>query len=161
MKQKARGWMRSCMALVLVFGILLGCIYAFSEQMPAAAKSLSLRMAEELAYANSTQYAQLKRRLALTEIQYEQSVKSIRMKEKNQKTFRWSPLLNFKFPEKPTLADEFEYQYKPLELQSGLDSIKHSLDQCIHTVNEKTALQFIAVYKLQESIDYNQKRLEN
>lgn len=161
MEQKVRGRMRSCMALVLVFGILLGCIYAFSEQMPAAAKSLSLRMAEELAYANSTQYAQLKRRLALTEIQYEQSVKSIRMKEKNQKTFRWSPLLNFKFPEKPTLADEFEYQYKPLELQSGIDSIKHSLDQCIHTVNEKTAQQFIAVYKLQESIDYNEKRLEN
>lgn len=160
MKQKARGRLRACMALVLAFGILFGGIYAFSEQMPAAAKSLSLSMAEKLAYANSTQYAQLKRRLALTEIQYVQSVKSIRMKEKNQKTFRWSPLLNFKFPEKPTLADEFEYQFKPLELQSGIDSIKHSLDQCIHAVNEKTALQFIEVYRLQTSIAYNEKRLE-
>lgn len=161
MEQKARRRLRTCTALILVCSILLGGIYAFSEQMPAAAKSLGLRMAEKLAYANSTQYAQLKRRLALTEIQYEQSVKSIRMKEKNQKTFRWSPLLNFKFPEKPTLADEFEYQYKPLELQSGIDSIRHSLDQCIHTVNENTALQFVSVYKLQVSIDYNEKRLES
>lgn len=161
MRHKVRGRLRACTALILVFGILFGGIYAFSEQMPAAAKSLSLTMAQKLAYANSTQYAQLKRRLALTEIQYEQSVKSIRMKEKNQKTFRWSPLLNFKFPEKPTLADEFEYQFKPLELQSGIDSIKHSLDQCVHAVNEKTALQFITVYKLQTSIEYNEKRLEN
>lgn len=161
MEQKARRRLRTCTALILVCSILLGGIYAFSEQMPAAAKSLGLRMAERLAYANSTQYAQLKRRLALTEIQYVQSVKSIRMKEKNQKTFRWSPLLNFKFPEKPTLADEFEYQYKPLELQSGIDSIRHSLDQCIHTVNENTALQFVSVYKLQVSIDYNEKRLES
>lgn len=161
MEQKARRRLRTCTALILVCSILLGGIYAFSEQMPAAAKSLGLRMAEKLAYANSTQYAQLKRRLALTEIQYVQSVKSIRMKEKNQKTFRWSPLLNFKFPEKPTLADEFEYQYKPLELQSGIDSIRHSLDQCIHTVNENTALQFVSVYKLQVSIDYNEKRLES
>lgn len=161
MEQKARRRLRTCTALILVCSILLGGIYAFSERMPAAAKSLGLRMAEKLAYANSTQYAQLKRRLALTEIQYVQSVKSIRMKEKNQKTFRWSPLLNFKFPEKPTLADEFEYQYKPLELQSGIDSIRHSLDQCIHTVNENTALQFVSVYKLQVSIDYNEKRLES
>lgn len=161
MEQKARRRLRTCTALILVCSILLGGIYAFSEQMPAAAKSLGLRMAEKLAYANSTQYAQLKRRLALTEIQYVQSVKSIRMKEKNQKTFRWSPLLNFKFPEKPALADEFEYQYKPLELQSGIDSIRHSLDQCIHTVNENTALQFVSVYKLQVSIDYNEKRLES
>lgn len=161
MKHKARGLLRTCTALILVFGILSGALYAFCERMPAAEKSLSLSMAEKLAFANSTQYAQLKRRLALTEIQYVQSVKSIRMKEKNQKTFRWSPLLNFKFPEKPTLEDEFEYQYKPLELQSGIDSIRHSLDQCIHAVNEKTALQFVSVYKLQVSIEYNGERLEN
>lgn len=161
MKHKARGLLRTCTALILVFGILSGALYAFCERMPAAEKSLSLSMAEKLAFANSAQYAQLKRRLALTEIQYVQSVKSIRMKEKNQKTFRWSPLLNFKFPEKPTLADEFEYQYKPLELQSGIDSIRHSLDQCIHAVNEKTALQFVSVYKLQVSIEYNGERLEN
>ena len=94
MKHKARGLLRTCTALILVFGILSGALYAFCERMSAAEKSLSLSMAEKLAFANSTQYAQLKRRLALTEIQYVQSVKSIRMKEKNQKTFRWSPLLN-------------------------------------------------------------------
>lgn len=147
-------------AMLLVLGLALGCVPVMTERLSAAPRQLSLSLAERLAYANSTEYASLKRKLDLAKIRYTQSVKTIRMKEKNQKTFRWSPLLSFKFPESPTLEDESQYNYKPLELQSEIDSIRHELDSCIYGVYEKVALGFVTAYQLQETIDYNEERLE-
>lgn len=151
----------TCIALILLLSLVIGCVPVFSERLSAAPQTMGLSLAEDLAYANSEKYAKLKRDLALAEVQYTQSIKSIRMKEQNQRTFRWSPLLNFKFPEKPTLADESEYNFKPLELQSEIDSIRHELNNCIYEIYEKVALQFVAVYQLQETIDYNEERLKN
>lgn len=148
------------LAAVLALAVLLGVLPLGMQQLFAAPQELSLELAEKLAYANSEEYARLKRQLDLAEIQYVQSVKSIRMKEKNQKTFRWSPLLSFKFPESPTLENETEYNYKPLEMQSQIDALKHELGNCVYGIYEKVALQFVTVYKLQETISYNEKRLE-
>ncbi len=148
------------LAAVLALAVLLGVLPFGMQQLFAAPQELTLELAEKLAYANSQEYARIKRQLDLAEIQYVQSVKSIRMKEKNQKTFRWSPLLNFKFPESPTLENETEYNYKPLELQSEIESLEHELGSCIYGIYEKVALQFVTVYQLQETIAYNEKRLD-
>ena len=125
----------------------------------AATSTLSIDQAKSLALTNSDDYTSLENKLALAEVQYTQSVKSIELKKKNQSTFRWSPLLNFKLPESPNLSDEFEYTYKPLELQSEIDSLKHELNDSIYGIYEEVSLQFLEVYMLQEKIAYEEEQL--
>ncbi len=147
------------LSVFLLCSLLIGTLPPWQAQ--AAAKKLSVATAKSMALAQSSDYTKLKNKLALAKVQYTQSVKSIKLKEKNQKTFRWSPLLNFKFPEKPDLADEFEYTYKPLELQSQIDVLNHSLSDCIYGIYEKVELAFLKVYVLQEKIFYNEKRIDS
>lgn len=147
------------LSVFLLCSFLIGTLPPWQAQ--AAAKKLSVATAKSMALAQSSDYTKLKNKLALAKVQYTQSVKSIKLKEKNQKTFRWSPLLNFKFPEKPDLADEFEYTYKPLELQSQIDVLNHSLSDCIYGIYEKVELAFLKVYVLQEKISYNEKRIDS
>lgn len=124
-------------------------------------KDLTVETAQAMALSRSDDYAKLKNKLELAKVQYTQSVKSIKLKEKNQRTFRWSPLLNFKFPEQPDLSEEFEYTYKPLELQSQIDELNHSLEDCVYGVYEKVSSCFIKVYVLQEKIAFNEKRIDS
>lgn len=147
------------LSVFLLCSLLIGTLPPWQAQ--AAAKKLSVATAKSMALAQSSDYTKLKNKLTLAKVQYTQSVKSIKLKEKNQKTFRWSPLLNFKFPEKPDLADEFEYTYKPLELQSQIDVLNHSLSDCIYGIYEKVELAFLKVYVLQEKISYNEKRIDS
>lgn len=147
---------RLLMALLLC-SILAGCLPL--SQVQAADRKLSVETAKSMALSQSSDYITLKNKLALAMVQYAQSIKSIKLKEKNQRTFRWSPLLNFKFPEQPDLADEFEYTYKPMELQSQIDVLNHSIADCVYGVYEEVALSFIETYVLQEKIAYNESRI--
>lgn len=147
------------LASVLLCSILMTALPMTFVQ--AADKKLSVQTAKSMALSESSEYTKLKNQLALAKVQYTQSVKSIKLKEKNQKTFRWSPLLNFKFPEKPDLADEFEYTYKPLELQSQIDVLNHSIEDCVYGIYEDVQLSFLSVYVLQEKIAYNEKRISS
>ena len=113
------------------------CLVSLSIPMPkaqAAQKNLSIKMAKSMGLTNSMTYQQLQNKLELTKIQYDQSIKAIKLKEKNQSTFRWSPLLNFQFPQKPNLSEAFEYSYKPLELQSKLDTLEHQISDTVYQV---------------------------
>ena len=154
-----QGYKRMCrwLSILLISTLLVGHFPMIRVQ--AASKELSFATAKSMALAQSNDYAKLKNKLALAKVQYTQSIKSIKLKEKNQRTFRWSPLLNFKFPEKPDLPDEFEYTYKPLELQSQIDVLNHSISDCVYGIYEKVALNFIEVYVLQEKISYNERRI--
>lgn len=122
-------------------------------------KTIQLNQAKALALANSSEYTSLSNKLALAEIQYAQSVKALQLQQKNQSTFRWSPLLNLKFPEDPTLADEFSYIYEPMEMQSGIDTIKHQMANDKYNVYEESTLLFTQCYTLQESIRFTENRL--
>lgn len=138
------------------------CLVSLSIPMPktqAAQKNLSIKMAKSMGLTNSTTYQQLQNKLELTKIQYDQSIKAIKLKEKNQSTFRWSPLLNFQFPEKPNLSEAFEYSYKPLELQSKLDTLEHQISDTVYQVYYDISSLFTKIYVLQERINYNEKRL--
>lgn len=134
---------------------VLPCIPAY-----AADKTLTVEAARKMALADNDTYTGLQNKLTLTKVQYDQSVKSLRLKEKNQRTFRWSPLLSFHFPEKPDLADEYSYTYKPLEMQSKIDKLKHQLNDCVYGIYEKVELEFIKVYVLQERISFNEDRVK-
>lgn len=138
------------------------CLVSLSIPMPkiqAAQKNLSIKMAKSMGLTNSMTYQQLQNKLELTKIQYDQSIKAIKLKEKNQSTFRWSPLLNFQFPEKPNLSEAFEYSYKPLELQSKLDTLEHQISDTVYQVYYDISSLFTKIYVLQERINYNEKRL--
>ena len=146
-------WLSALLVCCLVTGSVP------SIPVEAANRTLTVETAKNMALAQSSDYTKLKNKLALAKLQYSQAVKAIKLKEKNQRTFRWSPLLNFKFPEKPNLSDQMEYTYKPLELQSEIDTINHSITDCVYGIYEKVELSFVDVYVLQEKISFNEKRI--
>ncbi len=145
------------LSTLLICCLVMGSVPVIPVE--AANRTLTVETAKNMALAQSSDYTKLKNRLALAKLQYSQAIKAIKLKEKNQRTFRWSPLLNFKFPEKPNLSDQMEYTYKPLELQSEIDTINHSITDCVYGIYEKVELSFVEVYVLQEKISYNEKRI--
>lgn len=147
------------LSILLVIFVLFSSFPASTVQ--AANKKLKLETAKAAALSTDSKYQQLQNKLALTKVKYVQSVKKLKLKEKNQKTFRWSPLLSFKFPESPSLADEFEYAYKPLELQSQIDNLKHQISDYVYEIYKNVELEFIKVYVLQEKIGFNEDRIES
>ncbi len=159
-REKKYNASKRLLCLFLAIAMLPVAALLPNRQVQAAPKLFSLEQAQALALSNSRDCTSLESKLSLAEVQYVQSVKSIALKRKNQSTFRWSPLLNFKLPEKPDLSDEFEYTYKPLELQSEIDSLKHERDSIVYSIYEETALTFLQVYMLQEKAGFEEKRLK-
>lgn len=146
-------------ALIVCCLLFAGFTPISAEAAAAKEKTLTVSTAKNMALAQSSDYAQLKNKLDLAKLQYSQAIKAIKLKEKNQRTFRWSPLLNFKFPEKPDLDDQMEYTYKPLELQSQIDTLNHSITDCVYGIYEEVCLCFVEVYVLQERIAFNEERI--
>lgn len=147
------------LSVLIVCSLLFTGIFPMHTEAAATDKTLTVSTAKNMALAQSSEYTKQKNKLALAKMQYSQSIKAIKLKEKNQRTFRWSPLLNFKFPEKPNLTDQMEYTYKPLELQSQIDTLNHSITDCVYGIYEKVELCFVEVYVLQERIAFNEERI--
>jgi uncharacterized protein YlaI len=126
----------------------------------AATKKLTLSQAQKLAIANSTTYSNILNKIDIQEIKYATAVKSIKMKKKNMSTFRWTPLLSFKFPEKPTLADEYEWQYKPLQITCTITELKHQLNDDKLSTKEKVSNIYVETYICQEKIKFYDESLE-
>ena len=103
------------LSILLVIFVLFSSVPVSTVQ--AANRKLKLETAKAAALSTDSKYQQLQNKLSLTKVKYDQAVKKLKLKERNQRTFRWSPLLSFKCPESPSLADEFEYAYKPLEFK--------------------------------------------
>lgn len=125
----------------------------------AGAKTLTLTLAKKLAVANSASYEKVESQLAVKQASLSQAYRSIREKQKNMSTFRWSPLLSFKFPTKPDLSEAYEFQFKPIEIQSEIDSLKHQLTDVVLEEYEKVSTLFVDAVVLDESIKFNEKRL--
>lgn len=129
-------------------------------QVKAAAKTISLKKAQDMAVSGSANYRKILNKIELQEIKYATAVKSIKMKQKNMATFRWTPLLSFKFPEKPTLADEYEWQYKPLQITCALNELKHQLGDEKLASREKVSLVYVETYICQRKISFYEESLE-
>lgn len=127
----------------------------------AADKTLNITQAKTMAMADNRSYNKLKSKLALTQVKYQEAVKSIRLKKKNMSTFRWTPLLSFKFPESPNLAEEFEFTYKPLQIQSEMNSVRHEMSVIKYDVYEEVGNKYTEIYTLQETIAFYEEQLEN
>lgn len=152
---------RKCIAWLLLAVILAHTVFlALPVRAEAAVKRLSLEEAQRLAIANSENYRKIQNKIELQEIKYAAAVKSIRMKRKNMATFRWTPLLSFKFPEKPTLADEYEWQYKPLQISCVIQELTHQLEDEKIASREKVTQVFVETYICQEKIAFYEECLE-
>lgn len=152
---------KKCIVTVLLTS-LIACTVVAQENMvvQAADKTLSLQQAQKVAIAKSSKRVKILNKIELQEIKYSAAVKSIQMKKKNMSTFRWTPLLSFKFPEQPTLADEYEWQYKPLQITSTISSLQHQLlDDQLET-KESVSNLYVQIYINQEKIAFLEENLE-
>lgn len=152
---------KKCIVTVLLTS-LITCTVVTQENMVvwAADKTLSLQQAQKVAIAKSSKRVKILNKIELQEIKYSAAVKSIQMKKKNMSTFRWTPLLSFKFPEQPTLADEYEWQYKPLQITSTISSLQHQLlDDQLET-KESVSNLYVQIYINQEKIAFLEENLE-
>lgn len=147
---------------VLSFALSVCLLAPMLSVIPAqaAAKTMSLAEAKGLGLSASDTYQNLQSKLELAQVQYDQAVESLRLKEENQKSFRWSPLLSFKLPEQPNLTEAYEYEYKPQEYQSQIETLEHDITDEVYQIYYDISALFVDVYQLQESIAYNEERLE-
>lgn len=153
--------MRSGKRKILIFMALLMVLSGFPKiKVNAAKQILLLDAAKELALQHSMDYRQLKSEISLARIQYTETVKSVALQKKDQLAFRWSPLLNFKFPEQPDLLQESEWQYKPMQAQNKVTALEHELDMLLYSVEEEIANLYVDAYVQQETIDFTQERLD-
>ena len=145
--------------LVLLVGTSLAAGAVPVQVQAAGSKTLTLSAAKSLAVANSAKIDQLNTRLEKKQASYQQAVKSLALKEKKMRTFSWSPLLSFHFPEKPNLGEEYEFRYKPQEIQYEIDSIRHQIDDQKLTEYEKVSNYYITIYVKEKNISFNEDRI--
>lgn len=152
---KKTGWVLLCLLLYLV--MYLGNV---TEIQAAPQKKFTLAQAVSLGYAQSWDYQKMQSKIALKEVKYKEAVKSIQLKKKNMASFRWSPLLNFKFPEKPDLSEEYGFMYKPLQIQSELSSCRHQLTDIKYQIKQEISELYTEIYTYQEKITYKKESLK-
>ena len=152
----ATGLIPILMAAVLISSLLgRGRI----ESQAAGERLLTLDMAKKTGLANSPAYEKLESQLQVKEVSLKQAVKSIKLKQKNMSTFRWTPLLSFKFPEKPDLSEAYEFQFKPIQIQSEIDTVKHKMTDQVLEVYENISNLYVDIVVLTDTISFNEQRL--
>lgn len=157
MKKRFYGIYRVSVVFTLIIVFLTGSFNTDISYAVSFNKKISLSQAISMGIAKSRAYKKTKSKIALKEVKYKEAVKSIYLKKKNMSTFRWSPLLNFKFPEKASLAQEFEFTYKPLQIQSEKDVLVHQLTDIKYEVTEEISNLYTEIYTYQEKIKYKEE----
>lgn len=146
-------------AFALAVIMLCFCFSPLTVEVNAADKVLTLRQAKALAVANSTACEKVENKILTKEASYKQAVKAIALKKKRLSTFSWSPLLSFKFPQSPNMSQAFEFTYKPLKIQSEIDTYKHKYNDTKLSEYEKVQQLFVTIVACQDKLDYNNMRL--
>ena len=144
------------LAAALIAGTFEGA--AKIEVRAAGTKVLTLDMAKKNGLTNSSEYDKLQAKLYTKQVSFAQAVKSIALKKKNLASFRWTPLLSFKFPEKPDLAEAYEFQFKPVQIQAEIDTIKHQMTDQKLAVYEKVSNLYVDIVALEKTISFDEAR---
>lgn len=124
-------------------------------------KKLTRKQADALILAESPKIESIEGKINTKEASLKQAIKSIQLKRKNMSSFRYTPLLSFKFPEQPDLSDEYEFEYKPIQIQGQIDVLKHSLNDQKIEEYKKVNDYFVDIVSLQEKIDFNENRADS
>ena len=161
-KKVKRSGQHRILAFVLAIALAVTSVVTLElTDTKAQVKSVyTMTQAREQAYHNSAKLEQLENKLETKRVQLTQAVKTIAMKQKNMRTFRWSPLLSFKFPTKPDLAEAFEFEFKPKSIQYEIDVIKHQITDQKFVIYQQVNSVYLDIVMLEQEIDLNQKRLD-
>lgn len=148
-----------CFLLSICFVCNALCINTLDVHGASNTKKIRLSEVKVMALSNSSSYRKIKSKIAAQQVKYQSAVKAIQLKKKKMSTFKWTPLLSFKFPENPTLADEYEFTFKPIQIQSQITTLKHQLSDEVYAIYEDVSNLFVQIYTLQESIAFDEKGL--
>lgn len=127
----------------------------------AAGKTLVQAQAQSLAVANSSDISKQTNEITLQKMKYVEAVAAIKAKVKNLTSFRWTPLLSFKFPEKLTMTEDYDMQIKPITLQADITTMQHELNDLRYAALLEVNTAYLNAYVLQEKVDFTAERLEN
>lgn len=145
--------------LILIISLSFGICRPFLE-IYAAENTLSLANAKKIALAGSDSYRKIKSKITLKRVSYAQAVKAAKLNEKNEKSFRWSPLVSLRLPEEMNFAEESILALQPVKLQTELKQLEKELQAEVHNVYEETSQSFLQVYIYQEKIALGEQQLE-
>ncbi|MBQ9504318.1 MAG: TolC family protein, partial [Lachnospiraceae bacterium] len=149
-----------CIALVTSVTLFTGLLGVYRPAVVRADQTMTLQTARALALQNSSKYESAEDTVNSKEAARESAIKSLKAKKKNMSTFRWTPLLNFKFPQKANFAQESEFQFKPIALQAEVWKAEHKKQDVVFDVNNSVNQLFTSIVTLQENISFNEKRVE-
>ena len=124
-------------------------------------KLLKMSTCRALALENSSSYESLQMAVDSKQAAKESAIKGIKLKQKNLSTFRWSPLLSFKFPQKPNFAQASEFQFKPVKLSSEINVAQHKVQNAVFGINENVNNLYTDIVSLQENLSFNEMRLKD
>ena len=138
-------------------------VLTFPEKASAARRQtiLSLATAKTVAICNSEKIEAIEMQIEAKQAARESAIRSLKEKERSMQTFRWSPLLNFKFPTTPNEAEAFEFSYKPTQLQYDIDTLKHKINDLKLQENEKVSGIYIDIITSTAEITFLNQRISN
>ncbi|NLV86821.1 MAG: TolC family protein [Clostridiales bacterium] len=146
------------LSVVFFLGLFVSFFAMFSPSL-AANRFLSPEQSQNLALSHSSDIKMKNNEIILKQMKYVEAVKGIQAKVKNLKSFRWSPLLSFKFPQSLNLIEEYELNTKPLVLQTEIETLRHEMADLRYAVLRDVNTQYAEVYILQEKIAFTSERL--
>ena len=144
------------MALTLCAVVLLQAIPSRAALGP---RTLQVEQARVMALNVSSDLTAQKNEITLKQMKYVEAVEGIKAKIKNLRSFRWTPLLSFKFPEQLDLTNEYDLNIKPLTLQAEIDTMEHKMDDLRYEIIDNVNQAYIDVYLGQETTNFTQQRL--
>lgn len=126
----------------------------------AADKTILQAQAQAMAVANSSDISKQENEITLQKMKYVEAVTAIKAKVKNLTSFRWTPLLSFKFPEKLGMTEEYDMQIKPITLQADITTMQHELADLRYAALLEVNTAYLNAYVLQEKVSFTADRLE-
>ena len=78
---------------------------AADTQAALVSRTLCLEQAQRMALNTSSDIRKQNNQIILKQMKYVEAVEGIRAKVKNLRSFRWSPLLSFKFPQQLDITE--------------------------------------------------------
>lgn len=160
-KNFTAGLLRRTVAFLLVLALCLPAAVSFWPETVLAAGIMKLATAKSVAVARSDKIEGLELQIVTKRAARDSAIRSLREKEHNMSTFRWSPLLSFKFPTKPSEAEAFEFQFKPTQLEYQIKELQHKITDEKLAEYEKVSNLYIGIIQAKQELDYLEKRIKS
>lgn len=142
------------------------CVLMLSQQLfmtaeAALPKTITLEQVQRMAVSASDDITKKYNEILLKKMKYKESVDGAKAKAKNKKTFRWSPLLSFKFPQQLNMTEQYELDVKPLTLQTEIRNLQHAYNDLRYEAIKNATLLYLGIYTAQEKEAFTSELLDS